>query len=298
MRGTSCVENSNFHFALIAALALSFWDFLSIALIGITGFCSVVAHSSDSFSVSKQVPLGLTLTSCVLQLLWVVSEVSLNTPLTKLTTHLIPSQASSITIKVIPVFAMLGISAILHQISNLRNKFQKRSSSSTGALPLLSGTICEEPETNLNHSWNRIDFIDSKSNPADDSSPHDSFSSDSSGALSTGLPSPTGFCKDEHYEGLEKAYFAAINTKQTHDDAVYLYRFEILSQEEGMEYFFVHKKLSPIKTKIEDTRQANYRPLLRTLIQQSKGKHQSIPAVRSVAKENVEGMCMLPCKVG
>lgn len=66
---------------------------------------------------------------------------------------------------------------------------------------------------------------------------------------------------------------------------------------------FVHKKLSPIKTKASDVqRTAPYRPLLRTLIQSSKDgvkrDHRHIPAVRSVAKgegeERMEGIRMLP----
>lgn len=275
------------------ALASHFSDFLSVSLIGLAGFFSVTTHSSDSFSVSKQLS-GLTLLSGVLQLLWLVSELSLNTPLSKLTAYLLPFEASTFFIKITPILVMLGISAILHQIRKLGNTFQNRPCPSIGVAS--NGSSFDEPEPVANDSWDRIRLLDSERNTSDDSSPHDSFSSDSSGALSTGLPSPTGFYKDEHYEGLEKAYFAAMKTEKDHDDAVYLYKFEILSQEEGMEYFFVHKKLSPIKTKIEDTRHAQYRPLLRTLIQQSKDKHQNIPAIRSVAKENMEGMCMLPCR--
>lgn len=289
------MENSNFlNFALIAVLASNFSDFISISLTGLAGFFSVTAHSSDSFSVSKQ-PSGLILLSGVLQLLWFVSELSLNTPLSKLTAYLLPFEASKVSIKITPVFAMLGISALLHQIRKLRNTFQGRSCSTIAAAR--SRLLFDESEPTASDSWDTIRLVESERNTSDDSSPHDSFSSDSSGALSTGLPSPTGFYKDEHYEGLEKAYFTAMKTNKSHDDAIYLYKFEILSQEEGMEYFFVHKKLSPIKTKIEDTRQAQYRPLLRTLIQQSKEKHQNIPAMRGVAKENiVEGMCMLPCR--
>lgn len=265
---------------------------MSLSFIGIAGLLSVTAHSSISFSVQKQEPLGLKLLSGVLQFLWLVSELSLNTPLSKLTAHFFPLERSSIAIKIIPLISMFGISVVLHQISNLRNRMLRRHSSS---MPLMNeSSECDGSAVDMNQIWEQISTHDSGANLVDDSSPHDSFSSDSSGALSTGLPSPTGFCRDEHDQGLEKAYIAAMKTKLEHDDAVYLYKYEILSQEEGMEYFFVHKKLSPIKTKIEDTRQANYRPLLRTLIQQSKNKHQNIPAVRNVAKDRMDGMCMVP----
>lgn len=291
------MENSNFLFsAPIAALSLKYWDFLYFVLIGLAGFLSVTGYPSDSFLASSRHSPGLKLLSGLLQLLWVVSEVSLETPLWKLTSHLLPLQGSSIFLKLIPVIAMVGMSTVLHQINSLRNRILRRpSSSDTSTNPSLA---LGEIQAIQSQTWNNTEFNVSRANIIDDSSPHDSFSSDSSGDLSAGLPSPTGFYKDDQYIGLEKAYIAAMSSKEKYDDALYLYKYEILCEEEGMECLFVHKKLSPIKTRIEDNRQANYRPLLRSLIQQSKDKYHNIPAVRSVAKDNMEGIRMLPHKVG
>ena len=182
-------------------------------------------------------------------------------------------------------------------------------------------------------------------------SPHESWSSHSSGELS-GMPSPTGVvrCDDRglcvgkelnvktisaYDSGLDQAYLLAMGAgteQHRQDDTIYLFKYDVAGVagaregacddgKDDAEMFdrnramhantpskgclFVHKKLSPIKTRVVDPRvTAPYRPLLRTLIQQSKGKdgvkrdHRHIPAVRSVAKGEgegrMEGMRMLP----
>jgi hypothetical protein len=163
-------------------------------------------------------------------------------------------------------------------------------------------------------------------------SPHESWSSHTSEELSNDTASPTGVVREArhlgqkgvpsistvnaHDAGLERAYLEAMGCSQgaqtkdglgriVQDDTIYLFKYDVAGLEESADQthqgcLFVHKKLSPIKTKVADVRvNATYRPLLRTLIQQGKDTRH-IPAVRSVAKgegeARVEGVRMLPCK--
>lgn len=163
-------------------------------------------------------------------------------------------------------------------------------------------------------------------------SPHESWSSHTSEELSNDTASPTGVVREAknpgqktapaiktvnaHDAGLERAYLeamgrgAGVEAKDGHgrivqDDTIYLFKYDVAGVEDSPEQtdqgcLFVHKKLSPIKTKVADVRvNATYRPLLRTLIQQGKDTRH-IPAVRSVAHgegdARVEGIRMLPCK--
>ena len=163
-------------------------------------------------------------------------------------------------------------------------------------------------------------------------SPHESWSSQTSEELSNDAASPTGVVREArkpgqkgppsittvnaHDAGLERAYLEAMGRTSglqanigpegiVQDDTIYLFKYDVSGVEDTAEQtdqgcLFVHKKLSPIKTKVADVRvNATYRPLLRTLIQQGKDTRH-IPAVRSVAKgegeARVEGIRMLPCK--
>jgi len=99
-------------------------------------------------------------------------------------------------------------------------------------------------------------------------SPADSCSSASSGALCSGLPSPTGHCRspDRAASGQAENLADVINSCD-----IYL-KMHVLDTNETV--MFVHKKLKPIRTKIgEDPPPSDYKPLLRTLIEQSAAKH-------------------------
>jgi hypothetical protein len=259
------------------------WDFVSLLLIGLVGFVSVRVYNPENIGHSGRLA-KLNLGPVALQLVWVFSEVTLTTPLSKLTALLFHIEEKSLFTRLLPIVAMIGIPAFIQQITSAYRSRSHRQK------PALTHDNLEQQK--LNHaqdSCRDIMMNDSRESWADTSSPHESCSSDSSGDMSTGLPSPTGFCEDNR--GLEKAYLAAMSNP-IQDDSIYLIRYDISGEEE---YYFVHKKLKPIRTKVEDVRQSNYRPLLRTLIQQSKDTQQHIPAVRNIARANLDGIRMLPC---
>lgn len=269
---------------LIAVVSELDWDFVSLLLIGLVGFVSVRVCNPENIGHSGRL-VKFNLGPVALQLLWVFSEVALTTPLSKLTSLLLHTEEKALFTRLLPIVAMIGIPAFIQQITSAyRSRSQRQR-------PALTHESLEQQK--LNHaqdSCRNISMDDSRESWADTISPHESCSSDSSEDFSTGLPSPTGFCEG-NLGNLEKAYLAAMSNP-AQDDSIYLIKYDISGEEE---YYFVHKKLKPIRTKVEDVRQGNYRPLLRTLIQQSKDTHQHIPAVRNIARANLDGIRMLPC---
>ncbi|WPT11344.1 hypothetical protein PSENEW3n2_00000783 [Picochlorum sp. SENEW3] len=264
------------------------WDFVSLVLIGFTGFASLKAFpEGGAVGSSKSHPLCIKAAALLLQICFIACQVVIRTPLTKITSILLSIESSSLVVKIAPVSVMVGFASLLHCIQ----KFTGRSANRP--LSLTKDALREQTLVGDDSSlWSgvRLDRVASE----EELSPFCSYSSTSSGDLSSGLPSPTGFCddRDTGKDGLVEAYRAATSKKlEGNDDTVYLLKFD---SGHGESYYFVHKKLRPIKTKLESVQQqGNYRPLLRTLIQRSKEKH--IPAVRSVANEKIDGVRMLPC---
>ncbi len=264
------------------------WDFVSLVLIGFTGFVSLKAFPENgAVGSSKLQPLCLKACALLLQVCFIACQVVVKTPLTKIVSSTLSIDPSSVTGKIAPLSLMVGFASVLHWIQKFTGRSVNRPSS------LTRDALREQSLINDHSSlWScaPLDRVASE----EELSPYCSYSSTSSGDLSSGLPSPTGICddKDPGKDALDEAYRAATAKKlETHDDTVYLLKFD---SGYGETYYFVHKKLRPIKTKLENVQQqGNYRPLLRTLIQRSKEKH--IPAIRSVANEKIDGIRMLPC---
>jgi len=124
-------------------------------------------------------------------------------------------------------------------------------------------------------------------------SPIESYSSESSGGLSTGLPSPVG-----HYREREAELGAKVSQNRMEEDVCQQLEglcFVEFTIDTNETYFFVHRNLKPIKTRLEDCRDAHYRPLLRTLIKESKERHgQVVEPIREINNGDVEGIRMIP----
>lgn len=105
-------------------------------------------------------------------------------------------------------------------------------------------------------------------------SPTDSWSSRSSGAIHSGLPSPTGHCQSpvRCNNGLDETSLQ--QSLHQHCNDIYLMQHTLDTKER---MYFVHKKLRPIITKsmnnIPITNNGTYKPLLRTLMQESEARH-------------------------
>lgn len=261
---------------------------MSLVLIGSTGFVSLKAFpEGGAVGSSKSRPPCIKAAALLLQICFIACQVAVRTPLTKITSNIVSIESSSFVAKIAPVSVMVGFASVLHCIQKFAGRSANRPSS------LTKDALREQNLVNDDSSlWSgaRLDRVASE----EELSPFCIYSSTSSGDLSSGLPSPTGICEDRDTgkDGLVEAYRAATSKKlDSNDDTVYLLKFD---SGHGEAYYFVHKKLRPIKTKLENVQQqGNYRPLLRTLIQRSKEKH--IPAVRSVANEKIDGIRMLPC---
>lgn len=310
------------------------------------------------------------LTAVALQLAFVTCELTFPTPLSQLTVRLLPSiaQSSSLVASSVPLVAMFGVAAVWGQLERVAGwvaggvvrglgglgGLVSRSKRDVGSiehgqdvkleleerekLALTNETLSKHESGDYGSNRHHIHVAahamtnHSRAESETSISPHESWSSLSSGELS-GMPSPTGVVREVQLRpldqkglnakvkvvsaydaGLEEAYLQAMGVShpsgQRQDDTIYLFKYDVAGvaddrdlMNEQKSCLFVHKKLSPIKTKASDVqRTAPYRPLLRTLIQSSKDgvkrDHRHIPAVRSVAKgegeERMEGVRMLP----
>lgn len=170
---------------------------------------------------------------------------------------------------------MFGFSVLSHYFKNLRQSRQHR--------PLASLTVDElneiqrKSENGMAYSQYSLPYEIPQRKEALDS-PVETCSSYSSGGLSSGFPSPTS-----HYQRLKDGTcnFGKIEDEKAlireHKYFVDNVRFVEFTMDDQEVIYFLHRELRPIKTKIEPKEQVPYKPLLRTLIQQSKAKHGSLP---------------------
>lgn len=344
-------------------------DFLSIVLIAAAGLSAVSAFGSwsgDGFGEQRTVFSRTTNTSrlcsqkglaaVTLQLAFLTSELALNTPLSRLASRVLSVSPVGLVSHLAPVGAMFGIAAVWGQLERIGGivvgilRLDRAGKDCRGLECGVSPTVSPAVTTLTNESLSKYNSgehagaVNANSCEAvaqhgraesySSISPHESWSSQSSGDLSNGMPSPTGVVREAgnvgqkagpsittvnaYDAGLERAYMEAMGLKSDghtsdgrrpsgEDGTIYLFKYDVAGVEDSVEQtdqgcLFVHKKLSPIKTRVADVAvTATYRPLLRTLIQQGKDKDcRHIPAVRSVARgegeARVEGMRMLPCK--
>lgn len=117
-------------------------------------------------------------------------------------------------------------------------------------------------------------------------SPAGSSASGSSGALASGLPSPTGHCPSPDRAAMMRYAAKAqeqgeLNKQEDMSSSNNIYLMEhsgIYLETTNESMLFVHKILKPIRTRIEDqepVRAAEYKPLLQQLMAQSQSEHQN-----------------------
>ena len=111
-------------------------------------------------------------------------------------------------------------------------------------------------------------------------SPSDSLSSGSSGGLHSGMSSPTGHCISPVHlaralrpSNADLNQFSGMAAPSGKASDVYLLPHTLDTNEM---VFFVHKKLSPIKTRVEEKPPVPYKPLLKALMTQGGGKNHGI----------------------
>ena len=191
---------------------------------------------------------------------------------------------------------MLGVASVWNHLKRRRNRRHRRLSSITYE-ELKEYDICGNDDR---ISQSRLSGQFSCHGPCVENndlhvpqSPIESYSSESSGGLSTGLPSPVGHYRDRETD-LEKKMSQDRMEEDAcrHLEGLCFVEYTIDTNET---VFFVHRNLKPIKTKLEDCRDAHYRPLLRTLIKESKERHgHLVEPIREINNGDVEGIRMIP----
>jgi hypothetical protein len=137
-------------------------------------------------------------------------------------------------------------------------------------------------------------------------SPADSYASGSSGALISGLPSPTGHCPSPDRASMMRyaAKMHETNRNSSNNDTTGPIGKDIYLMEHAGSYdtdeesmLFVHKILKPIKTGINDQylaqHTADYKPLLQQLMAQSQSQHKN--GTTSNSTTNAGLAVMQPC---
>lgn len=191
---------------------------------------------------------------------------------------------------------MLGVASVWNHLMKRRRNRRHRRLSSITYEELKEYDICGNDDgisqSRLSEQLCHRPCVEINAFPVPQS-PIDSHSSESSGALSTGLPSPVGHYRERETDlGKKMPQGRMEEDACRHLEGLCFVEFTIDTNET---FFFVHRNLRPIKTKLEDCRDAHYRPLLRTLIQESKERHgHLIEPIRQITNGDVEGIRMIP----
>lgn len=227
-----------------------------------------------------------------LQIVWILSELVFSSAFSPLLLAVAPSLAlsfpGSIALCILPFAAMVTLAGCLEFFANIRNRGRRhRRLSSVNSedfeqLTAANSKYPSQAEQMQQHQRN----ISSDMYSTPPLSPADSFASGSSGALASGLPSPTGHCPSPDRAAMLR-YAATTqehgNGKNNEDmpSAKDIYLMEhtgIYLETTNDSMLFVHKILRPIKTRIDDQQPArsdDYKPLLRQLMAQSQSQNQN-----------------------
>ena len=256
------------------------------------------------FSTSPAHPLSAFRTvAVVLQTLCILSEFVFGSALSSILVLLVPPLAANpsplalTTLRVFPLAAMITITGCLEFFAKIRRRRRHRRLSSldssedlsqyagmvantinmmshTHPLDVAATTNMASSSSSSHHHHSLHTRKSSASMPSTSYSsdgyttpplsPADSYASGSSGALASGLPSPTGHCPSPDRAAAVRHMQAAA---QAHPD-IYLMQ-HTLDTNESM--YFVHKKLRPIKTRVYDEMEGGeYRSLVEQLQAQNK----------------------------
>lgn len=239
-------------------------------------------HFSPKYNRSRT---NIRRLSIALQIVWVLSELAFSSAFAPLLLAAAPSLALSlpgtIALCLLPLAAMVTLTGCLEFFSRLRNKRRHRRLSSVNSEDFAQLTAQNKNTTSTSSGKYPSSASLSQQQYASDTyttpplSPADSFASGSSGALASGLPSPTGHCPSPDRAAMLR-YAATI---QEHEGEgiptardVYLKEHILGTVDTNESMLFVHKILKPIKTRIGDQETApaaDYKPLLQHLMAQS-----------------------------
>eukprot|EP00890_Picochlorum_soloecismus_P000786 jgi/Picsp_1/1708/NSC_05182-R1_---NA--- len=270
--------------------------------IGVIG--CVAVFSAQGVKTDKKGSVLWFAVAVLLQLLWIASELVLQTPFDKILSvfSFVTANTSNWLLlfkyisKGVAIMTILGVASVWNHLMKRRQSRRHRRLSSITYEELKEYDICgNNDEISQSRSSGRVchgPYVEKIPLPVPQS-PIESYSSESSGGLSTGLPSPVG-----HYREREADLGMKMSQGKMEADAcrqlegLCFVEFTIDTNET---VFFVHRNLRPIKTRLEDCRDAHYRPLLRTLIKESKERHgQWIEPIREINNGDVEGIRMIP----
>ena len=168
---------------------------------------------------------------------------------------------------------MVSLAGFIDYFTKFRHRRRQRrgDSSPSGVLSRYSTGATSDYSTgglHANHSYHTVN----EQPPSEDFStpplsPADSLISESSGALASGLPSPTGHCPSPDRAAMLRN--AGCHSAAPSCDIYLIYH--VLDTNESV--LFVHKKLRPIRTKIPDTTpMAKPGPDFKALMRQLEGK--------------------------
>jgi hypothetical protein len=185
----------------------------------------------------------------------------------------------------LPTAVMVAFSGCLDIVSYLRRR-RNRANKSTHAISPINGDLSrlntEEhcSSCHVHACWARSSLESSAFSPS--SSPTESYSPASSGALGSAAPSPTGHCRSPDGSGLRKTCGTLPSIPDSTD--VYLCMHTLDNNESVL---FVHKKLTPIKTRSEENhvpvRSFGGKSLLRTLMEQAEAARAAKPPIQNAA---------------
>lgn len=218
--------------------------------------------------------------SIVLQAFWVLSELAFASAFAPLLIVADPSfpftTAGSVALHVLPLCSMVSLAGFIDYFTKLRQRKRQRrlSSGPSGDLSRYSSstTTANFTAVHSNHPYHEQPSSDDFSTPP--LSPADSLVSESSGSLASGLPSPTGHCPSPDRTAMLR--HAGCKSLPPSCD-IYLIYYTLDTNESVL---FVHKKLRPIRTKIQDPppmakQGPDYKQLMRQL--EAKSKYPSRP---------------------
>jgi hypothetical protein len=257
-------------------------------------------HFSPKYNRSQT---NLRRFSVSLQIVWILSELAFSSAFAPLLLAVFPSLAlslsGSIALCLLPLAAMVSITACLEFFSKMRRGRRHRRLSSVNSedFEQLTSTNSTRTTTTTTSTSTKYPSLpqkqQSQQNQCSDIfatpplSPADSFASGSSGALASGLPSPTGHCPSPDRAAMLR-YATRMQENgtgnKTSENNMPSAKDVFLMEHPGIyldapteSMLFVHKILKPIKTRIGDQEPvpptADYKPLLQQLIAQSQSQH-------------------------
>lgn len=227
------------------------------------GLASVRGFNAQHF---READLKTKVIAIALQTVWLSSELIGQSPLFKVSETFITNKASKnffssyIFGKLAVPILMMGLSLLSNCYNSLKRKYSQGKTQHQA--PVKVESCCLE---NINEAITSEMNRSSSSTPLSDI---ETSSSRNSISLFDCPSSPTGHLDCLRYE--KAIPIQSVREFSCRDDSISLVEYNV----DGQMMLFVHKDLTQIKTKVEKKMmEESYRPLLRTLIQQSKSKH-------------------------